>query len=314
MAVGEVKARPGRLGGIPDFSKIQLDVAPASGTERTYRPVTRGDRFEATRPRSEEQQHVAETPRPIPADEALALRQMFAYLKRQHPAAKDRLEALETRLLSLSAQQFFKVAEFRQAANAARTPEEIKAYDARLASDPDFFISEATRDIDRARAALPQFDLPAGTRAADGQQSPAQDPADRAPEMTPEQKTFWHRVGTSIGTAIGAVFGYGFMRKAASTLAAGKPVGFFLGKAAPAIGGAIGAWSLKKKITEEWNARGNDRKWDDVIRMAGDGLQIAGAVAAFVPAAGLVAGLGLQLAGTLVTWAGEMFNDAVGKA
>lgn len=299
MAVGEVKARPGRLGGMPDFSKVQIDVAPAAGGERTNRPVTQGDRFEPTKPQATPQ--AAEAPQPIPAEEAQALRQMFAYLKQQHPAAKDRLEALEGRLLSLSAQQFFKVAEFRQEANAARTPEEIKAYDARLAGDPEFFIAEATRDIDKAKAALPQFDLPAA-------------PRDPAGQITPRQKMFWHRVGNTIGAAIGGLFGYGFMRKAATLIAAGKPVGVFLGKIAPVIGGAIGAWSLHKKATKEWNAEGNDRKWDDVIRMAGDGLQMAGAVAAFVPALGLVAGLGMQLAGTFVTWAGEMFNDAAAKA
>ena len=241
----------------------------------------------------------AEGPLPIPAQEVEALRTMFAYLKQQHPAATQRLEAVEAQLLSLSAQQFFAVADLRQAAINSRTPEQNKAYDQRLAADPEFFITEAARDVAKVKEALPQFNM-----------SESQAPAE---QMSPEKQKLWHRVGISIGTAVGVLFGYGFMRKAASLIAAGKPVGFFLGKVAPVIGGAMGAWSLHTKITKDWSAKGNDRKWDDVIRMAGDGLQIAGTVAAFVPAAGLVAGLGLQLAGTVVTWLGEMFNDAIGK-
>jgi len=116
-----------------------------------------------------------------------------------------------------------------------------------------------------------------------------------------------------IGAGIGGLFSYGFYRKAVNLVAAGKPVGFGLGKLAPAIGGVIGGWSLYKQVTKEWNAEGNTRKWDDVIRIASNVMQVAGAVFAFVPALGIVPALGLQLASVGVTWVGEMFNDMPAK-
>ncbi len=134
------------------------------------------------------------------------------------------------------------------------------------------------------------------------------------PQLTREQELTMPKIGTSVGAGIGALFSYGFMRKAANLVAAGKPVGIGLGKIAPLIGSAIGAWGLVKKATVEWNLAGNHRKWDDVIRMAADAMQVGGGVAALVPAVGIVPGLAIQLAAVGVSWVGEMFNDAPAPA
>ncbi|MBM3274903.1 MAG: hypothetical protein FJZ00_07105, partial [Candidatus Sericytochromatia bacterium] len=140
------------------------------------------------------------------------------------------------------------------------------------------------------------------------QEAPA---APAAGEPTPEQVKLFAKVGATIGAGVGALLNYGFYRKAANLIAAGKPVGAALGKFAPMIGAAIGTWALVKKVTVDWNQKDNHNKWDDCIRIAGDALQIAGGIAALVPAIGLLPGLAMQLASVGVNWVGEMFNDSV---
>ncbi|MBM3270127.1 MAG: hypothetical protein FJZ01_21035 [Candidatus Sericytochromatia bacterium] len=134
------------------------------------------------------------------------------------------------------------------------------------------------------------------------------------PQITPEQERLFNRIGATVGAGIGALFSWGFLKKAAALVKSGKPVGIGLGKVVPIIGAAIGAWGLVKKATVEWKQEGNSRKWDDLIRMAGDGMQVAGGIAALVPAIGLIPGLTLQLAAIGVSWLGDMFNDSPAKA
>jgi hypothetical protein len=198
---------------------------------------------------------------------------------------------------------------------------DVKAVKPRkLGGIPDFSkIQVDVKPADRppASPATPDVYLPSPEAPADATGNPATRqpkaaPAAPAPgEPTPEQMKLFAKIGATIGAAVGGLLNYGFYRKAASLIAAGKPVGAALGKVAPMIGAAFGTWGLVKKVTVDWNQKDNHNKWDDCIRIAGDALQIAGGIAALVPGIGLLPGLAMQLASVGVNWVGEMFNDSV---
>ncbi|MBI6546203.1 MAG: hypothetical protein HY692_05380, partial [Cyanobacteria bacterium NC_groundwater_1444_Ag_S-0.65um_54_12] len=147
-------------------------------------------------------------------------------------------------------------------------------------------------------------------------------------KTTPAAKlTEWSR-HIFISTAANGLFalmGYKTIRNTAAEIAQGKPIGvlvdktprgylkfFFNNRLLPVFGIFASGYVLFNRL-KQWNAPGNDRKWDDAVRILGDGMFMASSALLLFPRLRFLRGMILGTVALGVNWFGELGNDMVGK-